>query len=123
MPIVTIQLVTADVVEVASDEIQALADELGSLFNSDPGETWVRVTYLPHTQYAENHATIGSAVQPTFVEILKGSLPEQDVLAKEAEHITQIVSARLSRPIENTHVLYLPAGIGRIAFGGNLVRA
>ena len=78
---------------------------------------------LPHTQYAENHATIGPAVQPTFVEILKGSLPEQDALAKEAEHIAQIVSARLSRPIENTHVLYLPAGIGRIAFGGNLVRA
>jgi len=48
---------------------------------------------------------------------------DDDALAEEAQSVAGIVSARLSRPKENTHVLYLPPGMGRIAFGGRLVRA
>ena len=49
--------------------------------------------------------------------------PAGNALADEAQRIAQIVSEQLSRPMQNTHVFYLPPGIGRIAFGGNLVRA
>ena len=123
MPIISIQLVTSAVDEMSNGNVQRLANELGALFGSDPGETWIRVTYLPRTHYAENDAIVGPAIKPTFVEVLKSSLQDQDSLANEAELITNIVAAGLSRPKENTHVLYLPAGINRMAFGGNLVRA
>jgi phenylpyruvate tautomerase PptA (4-oxalocrotonate tautomerase family) len=122
MPIVTIQIVCAERNEIPKERVQALADALGALFESRDGETWVRMSYLPQAHYAENGTARGPEIQPTFVEVIKGSLPAQEALAAEASRIAEVVAEQLSRPKANTHVLYQPAGIGRIAFGGNLVR-
>ena len=122
MPIVTIQLVQSESGDIPEHIVQSLADRLGQVFDSGPGETWVRVTHLARSQYAENDVTVGPNVQPTFVEVLKATLSDEESLATEAKQVAAVVSSELSRPLGNTHVLYLPPGAGRIAFGGNLRR-
>jgi len=120
MPIVTIQLVQEEASDISAHIVQSLADRLGRIFGTTAGETWVRVTHLARSQYAENDVTVGLNVQSTFVEVLKENLPDEESMATEAKRIAVIVSGKLSRPLDNTHVLYLPPAAGRIAFGGEL---
>ena len=121
MPIVTIEIVCSDEWDgYSSAQIQELSDQLGEIFNSDPGNTWVKLNYLELDHYAENKMLASSPHKPTFVEVLKRSLPDQQALAIEAQQISEKVAQVLSRSRENVVVIYLPAGEGRIAFGGNL---
>ncbi len=123
MPIVTVQIVLAkDERRYQNTTVQALSDTLGELFDSDPGGTWVKFVYLSDVDYAENHSLVPSTVRPTFVEVLKATLADQDTLAAEAAAIADKVALVLSRPRDNVHVLYLPRGEGRIAFGGVLLQ-
>lgn len=122
MPIITIKLVTRDEVEYPNkQQVQSLADELGDLFGSRRGGTWVKVEFISMDMYAENRAEIAPRVHPTFVEVLKSDLPSLDERKAEALQIAQVVAAGLRRPQENVHVLYLPPAMGRIAFGGKLL--
>ena len=121
MPIVTVQrLVTEDSPPVSSAQMQQLADRLGELFGSRPSGTWVKLTDQSLLMYAENGGPLPSRARPTFVEVLKSTLPTPADLAVEAQQIAEIISSILRRPLENTHVLYLPEARGRIAFGGQL---
>ena len=122
MPIVTIQIVKSknDNPYTAAD-VQKISDRLGKIFNSDSGGTWVKLEYLDRNHYAENEVPLNSIVQPTLVEVLKRSLPNQDSLAVEAQQIAINVAHVFSRPVENVHIIYLPPGEGRVAFGGNLL--
>ena len=123
MPIVTIQAVVAESEQkYAADTIQKLADSLGEIFESDPSSTWIKMIYLDRNQYAENDAVIEEAVRPTFVDILKRYLPDHDSLSTEAQRVADAVAQILTRPRENVHIVYLPPGMGRVAFGGNLLR-
>ena len=123
MPIVTVQIVNGEnEPEYSSESVQKLADELGSLFDSPPGSTWVKMAYLERRHYAENNSPPDASVQPTFVEILKRSLADQESMATEASLIASVIAATLKRPRENVHVIYLPAAEGRVAFGGELIR-
>lgn len=121
MPIVNVQMVGAEVERVRSAVVQELADCLGVLFESGPGTTWVRMSYLAREDYAENHAELDPSVQPVFVEVLRRALPPTAELAAEADRVAEAVAAVLERPKENTHVLYLPPGELRMAFGGKLI--
>lgn len=123
MPIVNIQLVIEDTDSIADGVVQALADRLGELFGSDPGGVWVKVSCLPRSQYAENRSCLSSAIKPTFVEILHRRLPETPELAQQADRVADVVAAVLGRAKENTHVLFLPEGAFRVAFGGKLLGA
>ena len=119
MPIVTIQcIVTPADGEFDGRLVQQLADELGDLFESDPGGTWVRLSTLPREQYAENRVKLEPTVRPTFVEVLKRSLPGSEELAAEALQVAETVARVLGRPRENVHVIYAPPAGGRVAFGG-----
>lgn len=123
MPIVTIECVVNTGEEKYPPEvIRRLADNLGRMLGSNPAGTWVKMRYLDRMQYAENESEVDSAVRPTFVEILKHSLADQNSLAAEAVLIASSVSEVLNRPRENVHIIYMPGGAGRVAFGGNLVR-
>ena len=73
------------------------------------------------SHYAENETQPDANIQPTFVEVLKRTLPEQEALAREAKQIAAKVAHVLSRPLENVHIVYLPPGEGRVAFGGKLL--
>jgi len=122
LPIVTIQIVTSSNDDTYSaTDVARLSDSLGSIFNSEPGSTWLKLEYLDRTLYAENETELDSDIQPTFVEVLKRSLPDQDMLTTEAREIAAAVAHTLSRPVENVHIIYLPSGEGRIAFGGKLL--
>jgi len=122
VPIVTIQIVASNNERIYSTEhVAKLADYLGSIFNSDAGGTWVKLHYLDRDHYAENETHPDTNIQPTFVEVLKRTLPQQETLALEAEQIAVKVAHVLSRPLENVHIIYLPPGEGRVAFGGKLL--
>ena len=123
MPIVRLKLLVRDDAErLGKDTLQALADELGRYFESEPAGTWVEAEYLPVEQYAENLRELAEDVKPTLVYVLRHHLPAQEELAQEALDLTRIVAKRLQRPRRNTHIFYEPPGKERVAFGGTLVR-
>lgn len=124
MPIITIKLLAENPQKtIPTLQVQELADRLAALFNTGRRQTWVTVECQPRAHYAENWVASGDVVYPTFVEVLKAKLSEPDELAAEAEQIATIVSSVLGCPKENTHILYLPEAVGRIAFGGKLLRS
>lgn len=122
MPIVDVELVE-DAGGTPQVDLQLLADALGEVFASQPGGTWVRARTLPRRYYAENGGPLPPEVRPTFVSVLHGRWPpSQEEVAQQARQIAETVAEVLNRPVENVHVLYLPEGAGRIAFGGKLNR-
>ena len=56
-----------------------------------------------------------------FVSVLKAKLPPPDERQLEVTRLTEAVARICRRPPENVHILYLPGGAGRMAFGGTLV--
>jgi hypothetical protein len=61
-------------------------------------------------------------VHPVFVTVLKSRLPDSDELEQEAARLAAAVARICGRPAENVHILYLPEGSGRVAFGGKIIR-
>ena len=122
MPIVDIEIVTdtADPEVVDKETLQLLADELGSVFGSGPGETWVRLRSINRDAYAENGG-VGSQARPAFVSILRAELPDRAALQEEMAGVAEVVARLLGRPRDNVHVLYAPDATGRIGFGGTLL--
>ncbi len=123
VPIIRLKLLIRDNAErIKQETLQALADELGRYFESKPATTWLEVDYLPAEQYAENLCEPAEDVKPTLVYVLRHHLPHEEELVREASELARIVANRLQRPRRNTHIFYEPAGKGRVAFGGTLVR-
>ena len=122
MPIVDIEVVAgaSDPKAIGREISQLLADELGTVFDSGPGDTWVRLRSLDPDQYAENRTAIDSDARPTFVHILRGDLPDPATLRREILAVAKVVARTLDRPREHVHVLYAPEASGRVGFGGVL---
>lgn len=123
MPIVDVEVVTgaAEADVIGKETLQLLADELGSLFGSDPGGTWVRLRSIDQNAYAENGAAVGPDALPTFVNVLRAELPERGALRREVTKVAEVVARTLDRPRESVHVIYAPDARGRIGFGGVLL--
>jgi phenylpyruvate tautomerase PptA (4-oxalocrotonate tautomerase family) len=122
MPILEIEMVTADAAEPAEGQAAALAGACAKVFDSPEGRTWVRLRTLPRAHYAENGGGPPDGVQPVFVSVLKSSPPYGDHRQNEAKKLAEAVAFVLERPPENVHIVYEPAAKGRIAYGGNLLR-
>ena len=120
MPIVDIEIVLIPNETIQSQMVSELTDQLGEIFGSPKGGTWVKVRGLIESQYAENGQG-REDVYPVFVSVLKSRLPAQEDLQIEVEKLTATVAQICGRPPENVHVLYEPEGRGRVAFGGKLV--
>ena len=120
MPILEIEMVLIDGETFPPGLAAHLADKLGSVFASPPGGTWVRLRFLPRTQYAENRGGPPEGVNPVFVSVLKAALPPLRERQAEARRIAETIAELSGRPKENVHVLYLPSAEDRIAFGGEL---
>jgi len=121
MPIVSIQIVgELETSTVEKQQVQNLTNTLGGIFDSAPGTTWVRLSAINQDHYAENDLPDTQLIRPVFVEVLKRTLADSQALADEAQKISAAVAQEFGRPVENVHILYLPAGEGRIAFGGKL---
>ena len=121
MPIVHVEIVVQPGETLPARLAARLADALGAYWASPPQGTWVKVTLLDARLYAENGGGPLPRVAPVFVTTLKAHLPVQEQLRAEVSAVAQIVAACCERPLEHVHVLVLPPGAGRIAFGGELM--
>lgn len=121
MPMVDIEIVLRPDEVIESQTVEELADQLGEIFNSPQGTTWVKAHALERDHYAENGGT-PEGLFPVFVSVLKSTLPTKVEMQKEVEMITGAVAQICGRPSGNVHVIYLPEGRGRgrVAFGGKL---
>ena len=121
MPIVQIEIVAQPNEPFPTGLAARLADELGALWASPPQGTWVKIALLDARLYAENGGGPLPGIAPVFVTVLKAHLPVQELLRAEVSAVAQIVAACCGRLLEQVHVLVLPPGAGRIAFGGVLM--
>ncbi len=117
MPIVEIEIVLKPNEIIQGITVEELADQLGEIFGSPRGTTWVKVRGLERDHYSENGGRPDD-VFPVFVSVLKSILPGKDEMQREVEMITGAVAQLYGRPSGNVHVIYLPEGKGRVAFGG-----
>jgi len=120
MPIIDIEIVLRPGEAIQSHMAAELAAQLGQIFESPQGGTWIKIRGLIASQYAEN-GQVGEEVYPVFVSVLKSRLPAPEDLQLEVKKLTAAVAQICGRPPENVHVLYEPEGQGRVAFGGKLV--
>jgi len=118
MPFLEIEVVIDDGESLPRNMAKDIADHAGKVFNSPPGHTWVRLQTLLRSDYAENDLGTNLRIRPVFVSVLKSHQHEPEEMASEMLLLTKIISKVCDRPVENVHILYLPAAIGRISFGG-----
>lgn len=117
MPILRVEVVgdpAADRAGLAS----RLAAAAGDVLASPPQGTWVRVSVLPAGDYAENGGGPPGDL-PVFVHVTKRSLGGG--IEGEARALAEAIGRVCERDPDRVHVIYEPAGAGRVAFGGRLV--
>ena len=120
MPIVDIEIVLRTNEIIREEVVSELANELGEIFHSSPGETWIKIHPLLADQYAENGGTL-DGIYPIFITVMKSKLSSFEEMQEEVANITGAVAQICGRPSDNIHVIYQPAGKGRVAFGGKIV--
>jgi phenylpyruvate tautomerase PptA (4-oxalocrotonate tautomerase family) len=121
MPIVDVQLVAGD--SFAPEGMASrLAEALAEVLSAPPGRVWVRLSVLSSALYSENGAQGGAAALPAFVRVLHADLPSPEAMAAQAQAISKAVAACIHGSSHLVHVEYAPAGRGRIALGGQLLR-
>jgi phenylpyruvate tautomerase PptA (4-oxalocrotonate tautomerase family) len=123
MPIVDVEIVLLPGESMRSGLAAEIANRCGQVFGSPPGSTWVKVYGLPRGHYAENGGGPQAGVDPVFVSVLKALLPAPEAIRAEVARLSAAIAEATGRPVENVHIAYLPAGAGRVAFGGELVSA
>ena len=121
MPIVDIELVGASGSEFHALSADAVAGAVGEALGSADGHTWVRLRHLASSAYAENGCVLAETELPVFVTVLHARPPTGAALSAEIAALTLAVARCVRRSAERVHVLYAPAGEGRLAFGGRLV--
>ena len=122
MPILSVEIVVRPDEHFPANLAMELVDRTGEIFDSAPGRTWVTVHFLSRENYAENLSQ-SEEIFPVFVSVLKAKLPSPDLLQAEVARLTELLAQICHRPAENLHIIYLPEGAGRVAFGGKLLAA
>lgn len=118
MPILDVEIVLKPGERLRDGLAGEIADAAGKILGSEAGGMWVKLRELPKERYAENEGGLPEGVWPVFVEVLKGELPQGEEMGKEAAKLAVEIGRICERPQENVQILYLPAGAGRIFFGG-----
>src|SRR6185295_8926235 len=122
MPIVDVTIVVGPDEQIAAGLTQTLADEVGHVLNSARGQIWVRLHPLTQDHYAENNSSVGSTDLPVFVVVLTRELPDRSQLDGAIAKLTQAISEVTGRPSDRVHIEYASSAVGRVAFGGKLVK-
>jgi phenylpyruvate tautomerase PptA (4-oxalocrotonate tautomerase family) len=120
MPIVEVEIVLKTDETIPNKMVSELADQLGEIFGSPKNGTWVKVYGIAERLYAENGGK-QEDVNPVFVSVLKASLPASEEIQSEIDAIVEAVAKICKRDSAFVHVIYWPAGKGRVAFGGKIV--
>lgn len=121
MPIVEVEMLINPGERLKPNLAQQLADGIGEILGTPKGHTWVRLRALSRAQYAENGGHPPLDTKPIFISVLKYDLASTQKLRVEVKKLTKTIAQATGRSGENIHILYLPKGKGRIAFGGNLL--
>lgn len=116
MPILEVEIVARPNEQFSPQLASKLANLSGQIFGSPPGNTWVKVQFIAPEHYAENDSE--DEVYPVFVSILKAQWPPEEERKAEVTQLTVAIAQLCNRPSQNVHILYLPPGAGRVAFGG-----
>jgi phenylpyruvate tautomerase PptA (4-oxalocrotonate tautomerase family) len=122
MPIVTVEFVAGTDLPLERSLTQSLADTVGGVLSSPPGQTWIRLRLLPRDGYAENEALVDATELPVFVTLLERQAPTGAELQAEVIALTHAIAQVFGRPATCVHVEYAPAAMGRVSFGGKLVQ-
>lgn len=121
MPILTVEIIAFPGEAPDPSLASSIAERAAEVFGSPPGGTWVKVHRIAREDYAENGG-VPANLSPVFVSIFKAKLPLPDALQTEATQLAESVAQICNRSRESVHILYLPEGEGRIAFGGRLLQ-
>lgn len=121
MPIVEVEVVLRAGETLRRQLAKALADALGDIFAAPPRATWIRLRSLAADDYAENADGPSADEHPVFVSVLKRKRPSPPEMQQEVDRITTAVADLCGRQPGSVHVIYLPDGAGRVAFGGRIV--
>ena len=121
MPILSVQLIGAPPAAVLRGLPQRVADAAGEVFRTPPQTTWVTVSVVPRSRYAENGGGPPRGAKPVLVRVVKGVWPSRAAMEGEVEALTKAIARAVRRPPAGVHVVYEPEAAGRIAFGGRLV--
>ena len=122
MPQLDIDIVFRPNESLKGDTVQKLADAAGKIFDTPPGKTWVKINPVPRNFWAENLTTLDSHLGPVMVSVLKRTIPPPDQIEAEVLELTKVFAGILDRSDENVHIKYEADSIGRVAFGGKLVK-
>jgi phenylpyruvate tautomerase PptA (4-oxalocrotonate tautomerase family) len=122
MPIVTVELVADADRALEQNLAQSLADAVGRVLKSPPGQTWVRLRSLGRNEYAENGSQVEADELPVFVTLLKQQSPAGVELQAEVSALTHAIAQVIGRAATCVHIEYAPAAVGRLSFGGKLVQ-
>ena len=120
MPILTVEIVTRPDERFPAELAHMLADRAGAILHSAPGHTWVTVRFIASEHYAENQNS-SADIHPVFVSILKATIPTPEMLQTEVAELTIAIGQCCNRPPAHVHIIYLPQGAGRVAFGGKVL--
>jgi phenylpyruvate tautomerase PptA (4-oxalocrotonate tautomerase family) len=121
MPILEVIIVLKEDESLPPGLAAELADAAAAVFDSGPGQTWVRLESVGAAEYAENGGGPPAGVSPVFIRVLKAQLTDREQMRREAERLTAAIAAAVRRPIEHVHLVYEPPGRGRVSFGGRLL--
>ena len=119
MPILDVDYIGPVADHVRRARARRIADAAGAVLGAPPRSTWVRMRFVPADEYAENEGAEPGA-WPVIVQVLEADPPEGEDLAAEARRLTEAIAAACGRPADNVHLVYAPAGRGRVSFGGRL---
>ncbi|MCZ6672170.1 MAG: hypothetical protein O7C75_04445 [Verrucomicrobia bacterium] len=122
MPQLDIDIVFRPNETLKGDAVQKLADAAGKVFDTPPGKTWVKINPVPRNCWAENKTKLSSHAGPVVVSILKRTAPGPEEIEAEVSSLTRVIAGILERPNEEIHIKYEADAIGRVAYGGKLVK-
>jgi phenylpyruvate tautomerase PptA (4-oxalocrotonate tautomerase family) len=97
-----------------------IADAAGEVFASRPHGTWVTLHFIEADAYSENGGGPPSGAQPVIASVLHAGPPQGVSFAEEVAGLTRALAEACGRPEANIHLIYEPAGEGRVAFGGKV---
>jgi phenylpyruvate tautomerase PptA (4-oxalocrotonate tautomerase family) len=122
MPVVTVEFVSDSDRPIRDGLAQALADAVGRVLDTPPGQTWVRLRSLQPNQYAENVSHLEASEWPVFVTLLARLPPTGAELQAQVTSLTEAIALVFGRPGGCVHIEYASAASGRVSFGGRLVQ-
>ena len=122
MPVVTVEFVSDLDHPIRDGLAQAIADAVGRVLGTPPGQTWVRLRSLQPNQYAENDTHPEATELPVFITLLERMPPTGAELQAQVTSLTQAVAQVFGRLSNCIHIEYASPASGRVSFGGRLVQ-